>query len=434
MAIDPELEVLLPVTVTSEPVTTNRNLTIGTILLVGSGAISGLSALVFNVIVARAGGAITYAIIGPLLSIGIVVSFLANGITYAVARQVALHPRHARHVVLSQGIRMWPLWALTAAIVALVIPIQHFLVLASPVPVALAGLIWIATIFGALPNAGAVGTSRLRLIAITMFGTTLVRLALGVVAGHTAFIADAALLASLAPVVLTAIILFVALGQKPAGSSHTQSEPPKARLGNASLIAAVASTALWGLWSTPLLLAKHDLAASIAGNFASAQLIVTGCMIVTGSVVTAFYGEIARRGGLLIVVGACATFLLMTCATVFLVVLGPFIVDHLYGAGFQVQRSWFLTFGVSGTAAACANYAMWVSWARHRQRVAVLCGLASSLVVEVAIVTATVATPDGLAIAPAAALLIGSLVALLIWGVRHVTGASTGEEPVPSPS
>lgn len=413
-------------------VSTVRGLTIGAALLVGSGVVTGLANLIFNVIVARAGGSVTYGAIGPLLAVSTVVGFLSNGVMFAVARQVALHPHHARHVVLSQGLRMWPLWLFTAVSLAVIVPVQHYLGLSSPVPVIVAALIWITMLFGALPTAGAVGTSRLRLLAGVALATTALRLALGVIAGHSGNVGTTALVASLIPVMATALILFLALGRTPRTTPLsslvtpvvTQAAPPAAvSLGGASLVAAIASAGLWALWSAPLLLARHDLSHSVAGSFAAAQLIMTGCMLITGSVITAFYGEIARRGGRLIAIGAAATVALMMAATLFLVLLGPFIVGHLYGAGFVVQRTWFAAFGISGTAAALANFAMWSAWARRRNRFTVSLAIALGGVTELVIVNLTSATPAGLALAPALALITGGLLATGLTTLSHSTTA-----------
>lgn len=375
-------------------------------LLVFVGGIAGVANLLFNVVVARGSGTSGYGVIGPLLVLGTVVGFLATGLQFAIARAAALSPRPARHL-LGVAARSSAPWLLPALLLAVFTPlVMSFLRLASPVPVLLVSALSAFTVAGAAAIGLLVGECRFKVIAALLLGSALARVGLGFLLGHGRGAVTGSILASVIPVLVTAILAVVVLlywhipvdsDKRSAVAIPEQSR----RIGGSGVVGALVSGGLWTIWSLPLVFARHLLTPATAGDFTAAQLLAGAIIWITGPLVTAFYPTIVRhRHRSPIVIGVTATAALSLLGLGGLTLLGPTLMVRLYGGHFSGSTDLFVVLALSATATACATFGCWVALARRRAIPLTLVGLGLALLLEVGLDALLAHTPILLAAGP----------------------------------
>jgi O-antigen/teichoic acid export membrane protein len=400
------------------------------VLLVVAGGIAGVLNLLFNVVVARRGGAANYGAIGSLLTVVTVVGIVATGFQYGIARQAAVSTETATQLI-RPALRSVAPWATGALLLAaLAWPLSDFLRLPSLAPVLLISAVATASVFWAALSGLLVGLQRFRMIAVLGVGAALLRLGLGFLVGRGTGAVTITLVISLISIGASflAALLFLILG---AGSMKARSTGPRnaathAGHGTAGLLGAVIAGALWAVWGLPVLFARHLLHPAAAGDFAATQLLAGGLIWGTAPLVTAFFPTIARfRARRAFVYGELATLVLTLAGAAVLTLVGPILFRRLYGSSFGVSRPVLGVLAISATAAACATFAAWSAMAGRSHTGRVLIALLTGLCAEVAWDLVGAHTPTSLAAAPAVSLLVG--------GVAFAATSRRRASPEPAP-
>lgn len=360
------------------------------VLLTAAGLMGGVGNLAFNILIARVGGADTYGGVGALLALATVAGFLATGIQYAVARRTASAGGRPLNLLRMSFGAIVPWLLLAACVLVVAQPLAAYLRFASAWPVLLTVLLFGAMLLAAPPTGVAVGLGRFRAIAVTNIAVVVVRVVAGVALSSLSDPQIAALAASLLSVLFGggALAAVLALGSVP--DSRECQETLHTRGVNAEgTVGAAYSAALWGIWTLPVLVARHSLDANTAGRFAAAQLLCGGILFATAPVVMAFYPAVARTGARRVVLlGLGVTLGLSAVALAGLAALGPQVIAWLYGFQFSVSRTLLVTLGVGAASLALATYGLWVTRARQRLQVEVALGFSVAIVAAVAL-TAT---------------------------------------------
>ncbi len=388
------------------------------LLLVAAGGVAGILNLLFNVVVAREGGARDYGAIGPLLTLVTVVGLIATGFQFGIARHAAVSSQGPAHL-LGPAFRSVLPWAAVAMLLAVLSwPLSGFLRLHSLVPVLLVAALATVSVLGAAVSGLLVGFRRFKVIAALGVGTAVLRLGLGFLVGHGSGTVALSLLASFAAVAASFLagLLFLtvtARGLK-ASPSRSPGEIVEERSGRAGIVGALIAGALWTTWGLPVLFARHTLAAGLAGDFAASQLLAGALIWGTAPIVTAFFPTIARhRTRRTFLYGELATLLIALLGSVGLTALGPLMVGHLYGHGFTGSRSVLIMLAISATATACATFASWAAMAGSIRLGGVLASLGVAVASEVLWDALVAQGPITLALAPVVALGIGAATFLL---------------------
>ncbi|HVD04247.1 MAG TPA: hypothetical protein VNF75_08985 [Candidatus Dormibacteraeota bacterium] len=358
------------------------------VLLVVAGGVAGILNLLFNVVVARGGGVGAYGAIGPLLMLGTVAGLLATGLGFGVARAAALAPKSPQHLVQMAFRAVLP-WVLPTLILAvLAVPIARFLHLSSPIPVLIVTLLAAVSVGGAAVSGLLIGLRRFRVIASLMIGSAILRLGLGFLLGRGGGAVDGSILASIIPVLgsmllgLTILLLWRRSSDGAEGADRP-GEPEGG--GHTGFVGALIAGGLWTVWGVPVLIARHALGSTGAGDFAASQLLAGGIIWVTAPVVTAFYPTIVRhRNTSPIVIGAIGTLGIALLGLVALTTVGPVLIERIYGGHFSGSRGLLLVLAMSASATACATFACWAALARKRAMRLTLAFLGLALLLEVA--------------------------------------------------
>ncbi|MGH7639519.1 MAG: lipopolysaccharide biosynthesis protein [Candidatus Dormibacteria bacterium] len=387
-------------------------------LLMGAGLIGGVGNLGFNVLVAHGGGVASYGAIASLLTIATVAGFFATGSQYAVAHlaAVAFPGRRGLLGVAFRAVSPWLI--LSLALLAGAVPLSSYLHLASVWPVMLAAVLLAATILGAAPTGLLVGGSRFRVVAVIAVSATGARLVLGAWLGRGSDTVAGALLASLVPVVLAALagVLVVKLS-RPARARPAPPEavaeplsPRQSGLVARGAIGALIAGASWGIWTLPVLAARHLLSVDEAGVFAGAQLLAGSIIYVTAPLVTAFYPTLARgRDRQTVWVGLLATAAIAALGVLGLGLIGPWLVPILYGPQFHPGSELLFDLGASAAVTTVAGFACWAGVARSRAYRPLLVGLTTALLGGAVLCAFWAHSANELGATPAMALSLGGL-------------------------
>ena len=356
------------------------------VLLMAAGGVTGVLNLLFNVVVARGGGASAYGAIGPLLMLATVAGLLATGLQYGVARVAALTPGPAPELVrvAFRSVLPWVLPTLVLALLAL--PIAGFLHLSSPLPVLIVTVLGAVSVAGSAVSGLLVGLRRFRVIAGLGVGFAVLRLGLGLLIGHGAPAVEGSVLVSVVPV-LGSLLLGLAIllySRRPLGDTDIATGEGKTDgVQRTGFVGALIAGGLWTIWGVPLLFSRHALSPVAAGDFAASQLLASGIIWVTAPLVTAFYPTIVRyRHRSPILIGAMGTLGIALVGVLILTAVGPIVMVKLYGRHFSGSRGLFLVLAVSATATATATFACWAALARRRATQLTLAALGLSLLLE----------------------------------------------------
>ena len=398
------------------------------VLLVAAGGVTGVLNLLFNVVVARGGGASAYGAIGPLLMLATVAGLLATGLQYGVARVAVLTTGPAPELVRMAFRSVLP-WVLPTLILALLaLPIAGFLHLSSPLPVLIVTVLAAVSVAGAAVSGLLVGLRRFRVIAGLGVGFAMLRLGLGFLVGHGAAAIDGSVVVSVVAVLGSLLLGLAILVISPRSASPVDVATQEADSGGVQrtgFAGALIAGGLWVIWGVPLLFSRHALSPVAAGDFAASQLLAGGIIWVTAPLVTAFYPTIVRhqhRSPILI--GALGTLGVALVGLLILTAVGPLLMAKLYGGHFSGSRGLFLVLGASATATACATFACWAALARRRAIRLTLAVLGLALLLELGWDGMIGHTGTVLAVGPVLALtLSGGVVGAGTLIVRHRGGA-----------
>ena len=384
----------------------------GLLSIVGLGV--GAANLLFNVIVARFGGVDAYGGASVLLAMVTGAGFLALGLQYAMARQAAMRAVDL-HMVRRIMIRRAGRWSIVVlAALAAAPALSSFLHLTSVLPAVTAVVLIAVVIVSAVPMGILIGQRRFGAVALLMAVPAMVRLALIVPLGHMRDIVLGALVASAVPLLAMLTAALVIVGRTRNGDG---TEPGAVRVVDTAtgqgivsdgVVGAVLATTIWATWSLPMVFGRHALQPSEASNLSAAQLIAGGVILVTGSVVTAFFPSIVRgraRGTVLI--GFLATIGLALAGDAVLVGLLPELAPKLYGTKFSTPASLMAALSVSLLAVTTANYLLWVTRALQRLLLPTAVGCALAVLVEMTLGALWHPGAVVLAFEPAVAVLIG---------------------------
>ncbi len=382
------------------------------VMLVAAGGVTGVLNLLFNVVVARRGGAANYGAIGSLLTVVTVVGIVATGFQFGIARHAAVSSRPTKELVLPALGSVVP-WAGGALVLgALSWPLFGFLRLASLAPVFLIVAVAAVSVFGAAVSGLLVGFQRFRVIAALGVGAALLRFGMGFLVGRGPAAVIISLTVSLVGLVASFLggLLFLTLGARavrarPAGPGAPGVDGVQ---GTAGLLGSVIAGALWTVWGLPVLFARHLLHPASAGDFAATQLLAGALIWGTAPLVTAFFPTIARlRTTRAFVYGEVATLILAVVGAAVLTVMGPVFVERLYGTAFVASRPLLFILTISASATAGASFAAWSAMAGRAHVGQVLIALLTALGAEVAWDLLGAHSATTLAAAPALSLVIG---------------------------
>lgn len=383
------------------------------VLLVSAGGVTGVLNLLFNVVVARRGGAANFGAISSLFTLVTAVGIVATGFQYGIARQAAVSSRVARELVRPAISSVLPGAGGALLLSALSWPLSVFLRLPSQAPIYFIVAVAVVSVFAAAVSGLLIGFQRFRVIAALGVGAALLRLGLGFLVGRGPTAVTISLAVSLIGLVASFVagLLFLTVG---AHAARPRIALPKASdseggTGSAGLLGAVIAGTLWTAWGLPVLFARHILHPSAAGDFAATQLLAGALIWGTAPIVTAFFPTIARlRTRRAFVYGELATLALALIGAALLTAVGPVVVQHLYGSSFLASRQVLAVLTISATATACVTFAAWAAMAGKAHVGHVLIALLTALGTELAWDLLSAHTPTTLAAAPAISLLIGS--------------------------
>ncbi len=384
-------------------------------LLVAAGGISGVFNLLFNVVIARRGGAANYGAIGSLLTVVTVLGIVATGLQYGIARQAALSSRTSRQLA-GPGLRSLLPWAGGALVLGtLLLPLSGFLRLSSLAPVFLIVAVAVVSVFGAAVSGLLVGFQRFRIIATLGVGAAMLRLGMGFLVSRGPAAVTVALTISVVGLVASFLagLLFLTLGKR-AGTTRAISSgvvEAEGAGGTVGLLGAVIAGALWTIWGLPVLFARHLLHPAAAGDFAAAQLLAGSLIWGTAPLVTAYFPTIVRlRTRSAFLHGEVATLILALVGAAVICVTGPVLVERLYGTSFLIPRPVLAVLTISASATACATFAAWSALAGRAHVGQVLIALLAALGTGTAWDLLVARSPIALAAAPVLSLLIGGVV------------------------
>ncbi len=391
------------------------------LLTLATAAVS-VSNLIFSVLIARVAGSRQYSQTGTLLALGTAGGFIAVGAQYAIADRAARFS--ARPTALLKGalLAVWPWAMLTAMMICVAVPLASYLRLDSPVPLILSFLLFAVVVVNSSVGGILIGHRRFQVLATLMVSAAAIRLALGPLLARGPRAATGALLASVIPVVFIGLIAIVFVlrgtrtGSSAAHSAHRGIRPVTVD----GMLGAVLAAGIWGMWNLPLALARHGIGDTEAGDFTAQQLLATGILYSGNALVTVAFPRLARNADMrTAMAGLSATAILLMIGSALLVLLGPFIVPHLYGAHYTGSTSSFLALSISLVAVGAANYVVWMQRAMRQTFLPMALALVVGLVVEAVVGSIGSETPVTLGLGPGVAVLAsGAAYATLAWSRR----------------
>jgi O-antigen/teichoic acid export membrane protein len=387
-----------------------------------TGLVTGIGNAIFNIVVARTGGADAYGALGPLLAFATIAGVLGTGVQYAVAGRVAQSRTTQRQQIALALRALLPWLLLSLALLALVPLATAYLRLRGELPAVLTVGLFMSSLATAIPMGILVGDRRFGLIAFANVAMVALRVALGAVLTRRTDPTSGALLASLlAPLVIMAILIgFLAWRGTPGTRVPMTGGAGVAGVGAEGAAGAAYATALWGIWSLPLLFARHWMAPAVAGRFAAAQLLCGAVFFVAAPVVTAFYpAVVARASQRLVATGMAATLGVTALGVTAVGTLGPVVMRFAYGSEFVTDRPLLVSLGLSAMAVSAANYLVWVMRALRAGSRLVVALVASAVVVELGLGDVIRANPTMLAGVPAACVVIALCAGVLVAWTRR---------------
>ena len=389
-------------------------------LLTVAGLFTGIVNLAFNALVARTGGTSAYGAISVLLSVGTIAGFLGIGTGYAVAHWASRSQRPLA-ALLPGALRSAAPWMVLGVVLAVIsVPASNFLHLNSPGLFLMADVLFVVTILGAVPGGLLIGARRFAILAGFSVFAAILRLALGATLTHGSPVAGSMLASLLPPAAIGLMSTAVVLRstrvnrQSPEPLSPAPESPKPEHRGYVAgqgLIGALLAAGLWGLWSMPLVLARHALSSGASGDFAAAQVLTSGLLFLVSACITAFYPSVVRHPDRrVILTGLGVIGALAFASAVAVVVVGPPLMGRVYGSHFAASAGVFVSLGASAVCISIASYLSWVARAIGRHLMVLAMSVGVGLIVEFVIGSA-MRGEVALAAQPALAVGIAGLVA-----------------------
>jgi O-antigen/teichoic acid export membrane protein len=389
-------------------------------LLTAAGLFTGLVNLAFNALVARLGGASAYGAISVLLSVGTVAGFLGIGTSYAVAHWASLSQRPLG-ALLPGALRSATPWMVVGGVLAVVSgPASDFLHLDGAGLFLMADVLFVVTILVAVPGGLLIGARRFAIIAGLSVFAAVLRLALGATLTRGSPVAGS-MLASLVPpaaigLMSTAIVLrSTGIDRQSPEPMSPEPESPQSEhrgyVARQGVIGALLAAGLWGLWSMPLVLARHALSGGASGDFAAAQVLTSSILFLVTPCITAFYPSVVRHPDRrVILTGLWVISSIALGAAVGVVVVGPPLMARVYGSHFAASTGIFVPLGASAVCISIASYLSWVARAIGRHLTVLAMSVGVGLIVEF-VIGSSMRGDVALAAQPALAVGIAGLLA-----------------------
>jgi O-antigen/teichoic acid export membrane protein len=396
------------------------------ILLSVAGVAAAGGNLIFNILIARLGGAANYGAIGVLLSSATIAGFLATGIQYSVGRITSSRDGRAREC-LAPSVRAVAPWIAAVGVCAVVAePARSYLRLTSSAPIYLSLVLFACILANAVPIGLLIGARRFKLVGIAAVLVVLIRIPAGVLLARVMSATDAALIASIGGIlIVSAVALFLALSTRgahrtlPSPREQPVELPFEGGITLESAVGALCAAGLWMVWTLPVIFAQHSFAGSTAGTFAAAQLLASGVLFLTAPLATAFFPSIVRMGRRdVILAGLAMTLVVGVVGGAIIAALGPIVLRRFYGVDFVASSTLFAVLCSSATCVAVATYWLWTARARRHSAVRTGAVIAIAVICEVLVSALVSRSVMLLAAGPAFAMVLAAtaFAALLRFG------------------
>jgi O-antigen/teichoic acid export membrane protein len=284
-----------------------------------------------------------------------------------------------------------------------------------------------------------IGARRFAIIAGLSVFAAVLRLALGATLARGSPVAGS-MLASLVPpaaigLVSTAIVLRSTGGHRQSpGPSSLEPESPQSEyrgyIARQGVIGALLAAGLWGLWSMPLVLARHALSGGSSGDFAGAQVLTSSILFLVTPCITAFYPSVVRHPDRrVILTGLGMISSIAVAGAVGVVVAGPLLMGRVYGSHFAASAGIFVPLGASAVCISIASYLSWVARAVGRYLTVLAISVGVGLIVEFVIGSAmrgdvALAAQPALAVGIAGLLAVASMAVSKRWPSSHSAAAA----------
>jgi hypothetical protein len=357
-----------------------------------------------------------------MLAAGTAGSIAGLGVEYAVTRATVRGEPWRSSMVKTAPIAA----ALGAALCVVMVSsgtLATYLHLGGAAPVRLSAVLFAVSVLSAAPSGLLVGQQRITTLAILAGGSAVVRVALlWVVPGSWV---ERVLICSIVAVVLGGVAQLVAGARRVAIPGQTESSPSSTSLFGSFVIAgSVAQVVLWLTVVAPMVLARHFLTSTAAGELATVTFVASSLAYLAGPVATAFFPiMVADRAWRHVRKGLLLSVAITALGTVALVLTGPTLLRILYHTS-QPHIAWLLLLsGLATTVQVASGYLVWSALARHDAVWVV--GVGSILALAVMVWSLSVWHGSGIV------LLVAALPSTAVPGlVALVFGGSTRAKPL----
>lgn len=381
-----------------------------------SGVVLGVATLVFSIsgylfqtACIRYLGPARYSDVAAMLALTAVIAIPLGSVQTLVAREVAyLDARGARRELRgflrrTMAIAVPAALAVTALAMALTVPIERTLGIASP-QVVIAGLAALfSLIVGAILYGFLQGAQRFRALAVNLSLSGIAKPVMVVPVLLVGLGAAGALtvnaLAALGAVALAAWALRDVWGGRAPAGLH----PPLVFDRREVVVLAVGSLAFASLTNLDIVLARYYLEPAEAGVYAAAALIGKFVLLMPASVVTVLLPKAASRAAAgeasqrILLMSAGVTLVLTLAATVVLTLVPESLLVRAFGPDFRDATALLGWFGLAMTAAALVNVYLFVYLAHRDFSFPLLVGAAA--VAQIAIVAVWHSEPRDIVLA-----------------------------------
>jgi len=259
--------------------------------------VSNGSNFLFHVIMSRILGPATYGALGSLLGVITIVTFAVGALQATVTQGVAERagtgargPLALRRHILQAG---FAAAASLCVITALSPTIEHYLHLASPMPVIMLSLYVALTLLTLVPQGVLLGQLRFRVVALSLVGGALVRLGTGIVLTELGLGLEGALVAS---VLSACAVLFVLLWPLRHEVWNSSGDVVAIHLSSAALaVAALGGFAT--LVGVDSFLARHYLGGLASGEYVAAATGARIALFLPGAIALIAFPKFAAARG-----------------------------------------------------------------------------------------------------------------------------------------
>ena len=392
-----------------------RGLEQGFILLLAGGLASAVNAL-FSLIFLHVSGVLNYSSAAPLLTVGSVAATASVGLEYVLTVRIVASRSLASAFGSARRILVWSVPSF--ALIPLVMWGLHY---HSPLDVALAIALAVASFAQAVPNAMLLAYGRLWSLGLVAATEAVVRILAFLPLAHRRPVTSA-LVVSLVVTVLGALVMVEIARRR--GSARPESAAG-ATVPDASqtLAKTLIGPLLFAPFAEPVWLAKAFLDPTGVARLSVAAFLASGVVLILGPLTSSAIPHVvdpsARRylrHARWMVVG------LGSLAAVVVAVLGPITVNLYFSRGVHNLGWLMIPLAASAMGWALAGFTTWIGMAKGQPAPLYVVALSLALVTQILVALAW-PTVLGLACGPLAAL--GTTAVVLVVGPR-LTRRSTG--------